>query len=329
MSRVALVTDYAWHSLEIEAGVLQAADTRVVSARGLAMPEVMELASRADAILTCWARVPGRMLDAAVGCKVVSRYGVGLDNIDVVRASELGIVVTNVPDYCVDEVADHALALILAAERRIVSFADQTRSGGWDNQGAGPIRRISTITLGLIGYGRIARNLAVKARALGMKVVAFSPSVTTLDPLTNMAPDLDSLLRLSDVVSLHVPLTQATRHLIDARALCLMRDGAVLINTSRGDVVDLGAVLEALRHGKLRTAALDVLGHEPPEGDWVTTPGLILTPHAAFYSTESVAELQRRAAENVRDVLLGQRPEHIVNEEVLRGPLLRARWRPL
>jgi D-3-phosphoglycerate dehydrogenase len=228
------------------------------------------------------------------------------------------MLVTNVPDYCVDEVSDHAAALILALARNVVPFTRDVANGRWDNTAHGPLHRLRGRTLGLVGYGAIARSLATKMRAFGMDVLAYAPSLTTSQEL-EAAASLDDLLTRADVVSLHVPLGPATRGLIGARELGLMKAGSHLVNTARGAVVDSGALSAALGSGHLAGAALDVLPAEPPDPDdpLLRAPNLILTPHAAFDSVEAVQELQRKAANNVLDILQGRRPAYPINPEVL------------
>jgi D-3-phosphoglycerate dehydrogenase len=315
-----LITDYAWPSLDIERDVLAAAGASLRVAQSGDERELVELAADADAILTCFRPVTAAVLDAAPRCLTVARYGVGLDNIDVAHADRLGMVVTNVPDYCVDEVSDHAAALILALARNVVPFARDVADGRWDNTAHGPMHRLRGRTLGLVGYGAIARSLATKMRAFGMDVLAYTPSLTTNQDL-DVAASLDELLTRADVVSLHVPLGPTTKGLIDARELDLMKPGSYLVNTARGAVVDSDALSAALRSGHLAGAALDVLPTEPPASDdpLLHAPNLILTPHAAFDSVEAVQELQRKAATNVLDILQGRRPAYVINPAVHDG----------
>jgi D-3-phosphoglycerate dehydrogenase len=224
MTATVLVTDYAWESLETERQILAQAGARLLVATTGTEEELIALAPQADAILTCWGPVTAAVLDAAPRCRTVARYGVGLDNIDVDRATQLGIVVTNVPDYCVEEVSDHTAALILALTRHVVPFAAQVRAGTWDATAAGPMRRLRGQTLGLVGSGAIARRVAEKMTGFGMRALAWSPSVRVGQPAgaATGVGSLAEILECSDVVSLHVPLTAATRGVIDAAALARM-----------------------------------------------------------------------------------------------------------
>jgi len=325
--RSVLVTDYAWPDLDVEREILGQAGCEVVAASTGGEEELVSLAASADAILTNWKPVTARVLDHAARCLTVVRYGVGLDNIDVEAATRLGIVVSNVPDYCVEEVSDHTMALLLALSRRVVAFADQTRTGGWDNQGFGAMHRLRGRTIGLVGFGRIARRVAEKSRAFGLEVAAWSPTLASSAPEgVTVAQSLADLLPRADIVSLHAPLTPDNYHLLDRRHLRLMRPGAFLINTARGALVDQRALLEALADGRLGGAGIDVLDEEPPPADHPLrlAPGVVLTPHAAFYSAESVRELQEKAAANVVAALTGRAPATTVNPEVLDSPRRRS-----
>ena len=324
MTARVLVTDHAWPHLDVETAVLAAADAELVVAETGHLDELTALARDVDAILTCFARVPAEVLDAAPRCRTVARYGVGLDNIDVARATELGMIVSNVVDYCTDEVADHTLMMILALARRLLPLNRDVATGGWGTTVPGTSRRLRGRTLGLVGLGAIGRAVAERAAALGMRVVALrrsggeTPGVGTVDRL-------EDLLALADVVSLHLPLTAETAGLIDAAAFRAMRPDAWLINTARGGLVDTDALLDALERGELAGAAMDVTDPEPlpPTHPLRSRSDVVLTPHSAFASDGSLAELARRAAENVVEVLAGRVPASIVNPEVLSSPALR------
>jgi D-3-phosphoglycerate dehydrogenase len=320
-----LVTDYAWPSLDPEREILAAVGADLVAAETGEEDELIGLAGDCDAILTCWKRVTPAVLDAAPRCVVVGRYGVGLDNIAVDHATGLGIVVTNVPDFCVDEVSEHALALMLALVRKVVPFAAQTRAGGWDNSALGPMHRLRGQTLGLVGAGRIGQATAAKAHAFGMDVIALTRSGGPLPEPIEAVSALDELLECADVLCLHAPHTPETDRMIGAAELRKMKPSAFLINTARGALIDQDALVRALREGWIAGAGLDVLALEPPDpaDPLLGLENAIVTPHASFYSEESTADLQRRGAGNVRDVLGGQVPDTVVNREVLDRPDLR------
>ncbi len=316
-----LVTDRAWPDLDVERAVLEPLGVCLVEPESSDPSEMVAFGPELDAILTCWRNVPPELLRNAPKCRMVSRYGIGLDNIPVTLATELGMIVTNVPDFCLDEVSDHAMALLLAAARRIVPFANETASGTWAPGGGRNLPRLRGKTLGILGYGNIGRALAPKAAAFGMRVLTYSPRLTagTLPDGTIAVDSLDHLLSESDYVSLHVPSNESTRGLIGEAALRSMKSTAWLVNTSRGAIVDEPALVRALDEGWIAGAALDVLSVEPPPADHplLGRPDVIVTPHVAFASTEAVIELRRRAAEHVAFVLRGESPPHIINPAVL------------
>jgi D-3-phosphoglycerate dehydrogenase / 2-oxoglutarate reductase len=321
-----LVTDYAWPSLDIEREILSGVGAELVVARSGEEPELIELARDVDAILTNWKRVPEAAVQDASRCRVIGRYGVGVDNIPVALATELGIIVANVPDFCVGEVADHAIALLLACARRLVTFTSQTRSGVWSLEHAPGLPRLSEQTLGVVGFGRIAQALVTRARGFGLRVLVYSPRLAAGRPVPDefageveVAPSLDDLLAAADYVSLHAPATPDSTGLIGEQQLRRMKRSAYLINTSRGALIDETALARALNEGEIAGAALDVVSREPPPQDLpvLGAPNLIVTPHAAFYSDASIREVQTRAATNVATVLAGDVPEHVVNPAVL------------
>jgi D-3-phosphoglycerate dehydrogenase len=322
---VVVVTDHVFADLETERTILREAGHDLLYEADARTPEqVAAVAAGADAILNCYAPIPREVIQSLERCRVIARYGIGLDTIDVPAATERGIWVSNVPDYCIDEVSDHALALILALTRGIVRLDRSVRSGAWNPMVARPLHRNRGRTLGLVGFGRIARRLAEKASAVGFRIVATDPFV----PAHAMAGagigvgSFEEVLAAADVVSLHVPLTPETRHLVGAPELGSMRPGALLVNTSRGPVVDGRALLEALEAGHLGGAGVDVLETEPPDPDdpLLHRDDVVVTPHASFYSEESMAEQQRKAAEQVVMALAGTAPVYAVNGDAVPPP---------
>lgn len=321
MRFVVAITDSVFPSLEPERKVLDPLDVELRPAQCRSEEEIIALAQEADAVLNCYARMTARVIEALRRCRIIARYGIGVDNVDLAAASRAGILVTNVPDYCVDEVSDHALALMLALARQVVTADRAVKGGTWSVGAYASIRRLRGQTAGLLGFGKISKALAVKVQGLGMRVLVFDPY---LDPEMiashgAQAVDLDRLLGEADVVSVHVPLTPETRGLIGDRQLARMKPTAFLINTSRGGIVDEKALARALEAGRLAGAALDVLSEEPPPPDHPLrqAPNVILTPHLGFYSRESVVELQAKAAEEVARALRGEPPRSPVNPEVL------------
>jgi D-3-phosphoglycerate dehydrogenase len=323
LSKRVLVADHAWPSLEIERRVLSAVNADVVVA-DKSDEAFLRQARTADAIATNWRIIPPTLLECATRCRTVARYGVGVDNIPVKKATELGMVVSNVPDYCVDEVATHTLALVLASARQIVASARLTRTGEWIRPPVERLRRTTELTVGVVGFGRIGRLVAAKARAIGFGVIAYrrGPATGLEDSdgvFVPRAQDLESLLEVSDFVSLHLPLTDATRSIIGDGEFRRMKPSAYLINTARGDLVDQAALERALNEGQIAGAAVDVLSREPPDpaDPLLSCEGLVVTPHSAFFSKESVVELERRTAEHIVAVFEGQVPSFVVNPQVL------------
>jgi D-3-phosphoglycerate dehydrogenase / 2-oxoglutarate reductase len=262
--------------------------------------------------------VAARDLSALPGLRVVATPSVGFDHIDVAAATERGVWVCNVPDYCVDEMADHALALLLALVRGVVELDRSVRGGSWDHEAAGPLRRIADVRLGVIGFGRIGRALAARAQALGVDVTAYDPFVSDDEVrAAGVRPaTLEELLERSDAISVHAPLTPETRGLIGDEELSRLPQGALVVNAARADLVDTHALLRALDSGRVGGVALDVLAVEPPTAETPapTAPRLVVNPHAGWYSEEAQEAAHRRATESVLDVLEGRRPRGAVNE---------------
>jgi D-3-phosphoglycerate dehydrogenase / 2-oxoglutarate reductase len=323
MAFIVAITDSVFPSLEPERRVLGPLGVEVRAGQCRSEDEVIALAKDANAILNCYAKMTARVIGELRHCKVIARYGIGVDNVDLAAATRAKIVVTNVPDYCVDEVSDHGLALFLALARRVVAADQAVKGGTWDVVAHKGIQRLRGQTLGLLGFGKIARALAAKAQALGMRVIAVDPFVdaAAMARLNVRAVDMDTLLAESDAVSVHVPLSPETRGIIGERALARMKPTAFLINTSRGGLVDERALAAALTAGRLAGAALDVVEKEPPPPDHPLrkAPNVILTPHLAFYSREAVVELQTKVAEEAARAFRGEPPRSPVNREVLAG----------
>lgn len=320
MTRV-VVTDHVFPGLDIERDVLAPVGAEVVLAPATDEATLVELAADAAGLLVCFAPVTTAVVDAAAagGCRVIARYGIGYDNVDVDAATRHGIVVTNVPDYCLDEVADHAMAMLLGAARGIVPATRAVAGGEWTIDHA-RIHRLAGRRLALIGLGGIGRRVATRALAFGLQVVAFDPFIEdTGVPDVALAGSLEEALRDADFVSLHAPATPENHHLISGETIGMMRSAPVLINTARGGLVDLDAVVAALEEGRLSGVALDVTEPEPlPPGHPLRShPAAIITPHMAFHSVEATEELQRRAATEVLRAIQGERPDRPVNPEVL------------
>lgn len=283
--------------------------------------EVVRHAADADALVVSWAPITRDVIARLPRCRVISRYGIGVDMIDVDAATEHGIVVCNTARYCIDEVSTHAIALLLALNRHLVDDVARLRAGGWAATGAQPPRRLRDQQLGLVGLGNIGRATGRKALGLGMRVVAYDPFVREQHDQVDGIElgELDALLRSSDYVSLHIPLHASTRHLIGAHELGLMPPHAMLINTARGGLVDQGALTDALATGRIAGAGLDVFEHEPlaPDDPLRRLANVLLTPHAAHWSRESTEECRATAVDHVLTVLRGGIPSDVVNRAVL------------
>ena len=323
MSSTVLVTDQVFGGVEIERQALAEAGYELREAPDTDERTLAELAREAAAIMVCYAQVPEPVVAAAAegGCRVIARYGVGVDNIDVEAATRAGILVTYVPDYCLDEVADHAMALLLAGARNLMPAALGVRAGEWSVPQEG-VYRLHGRRLALVGLGRIGQRVAARARAFGLEVVGHDPFVSDWSETgAEPAESLEEAVSEADFVSLHAPLTPDTHHLVDEAAIGYMRRAPLLVNTSRGGLVDLDAATRALDEGRLRGLALDVTEVEPlPEDHPLRThPRALITPHMSFYSAEAQDELQRRNVDEVLRALSGRPPRSPVNPEVLEG----------
>ena len=315
--RTVFITDYAWPDVEIERAVIEGAGFKL--AAGPAAPaSAAEIEALVDkhqpaGILTNWAPVSAKAIGASPGLKIVGRLGVGLDNIAVDEATRRGIWVTNVPDYCFEEVSDHSVGMLLAFTRGLLHFDREIRAGRWEPATA-QLRRMRTLTVGIVGFGRIGRSTAQKLAGFGARVLAYTRSPSAEDRDLEFVP-LADLLKQSDAVIVHIPLTPQTKHLLNRERFALMKRGAFLINVSRGAVIDTTALIEALKSGHLGGAALDVLENEPnvpPE--LLAQKNVLLTPHIAFTSDASLRELRQWASEEVVRVLRGEPPKEARNE---------------
>jgi D-3-phosphoglycerate dehydrogenase len=299
----------------IEEALFEEAGIEFVRAHCTSAGDVAAAGAEADALIVQWATVDDAALARMPRLRFISRLGIGYDMIDVEAAAARGIAVANTPDYCTEEVVSHALALILASTRGVVAADRQVRAGRWAvAEIAPPVRRPSQVTLGVIGLGRIGGLVAAGARALGFSVLAHDPARADSLPLA-------SVLAAADVLTLHLPLSPSTHHLIDAAALAQLPAGAIVVNTSRGPVIDESALVAALRSGRLSGAALDVFEHEPLPDDSLLRrlPGVILSPHAAWYSPQALTELPRLATQQVLDFLAGAAVPNLVNSAAPAG----------
>ena len=313
---VIAVTDSPFPSLDPARAALAHIDPELRMAKSGSPDDILAVARDADAILVTYARLPADLLRQLTRCKAIGRFGLGVDNIDVRAAAELGITVTYVPDYCMQEVSDHAMALLLALARKVPFSNTLVQAGRWEMSTVVPIHRLAGRVLGLVGFGNIPRTLAPKAKAFGLRVVTHDPYVSQ-EVLTAAGVEgvsFDRLLQISDFVSIHAPLMPATRGMFNAGIFRNMKKGAVLINTARGPLVDEAALVAALDSGQLGGAALDVAAVEPlPKNSKLTgRDNVILTPHTGFYSVEALDELQTKCAADVARVLSGEKPVYPV-----------------
>ena len=320
-----LITDFVWPSTAPEREALATGlgvDVEVVEAPDGSEATLAALAADCDGIMTCFAQVTPAVVRAAERCRVISRYGVGVDNIAVDVATELGIPVTYVPDYCVDEVSDHVMALLLTWNRQVGFYDGVAKAGRWEGTPSPhPLTRLRGQTMGIVGFGRIGRAVADKARAFGLAVLVFDPYL----PADAMLPDgvsataMDDLLAASDYVTVHTPLNDETRGLIGREAFECMKPSSYIINCARGPIIDEPALIDALREGQIAGAGLDVMESSAPPADHplFAMDNVIVTPHVAFLSQQSVLELEVRTAQATVDVLQGRMPEFLVNPAVL------------
>jgi len=315
--RVVIVADCDHPSIAIEQAVLADISQEIVWLKCKTEDDLIAQCTEGEAILMMYAPMTRRVMQHLKRCKVITRYGVGVDSVDLRAAADLGIIVSNVPDYGTHEVADHALAMMLCLTRKIAKASSLVKRGQWDFHLMEPVHRHQVQTIGIIGIGRIGGSMALKTHALGMKVIAHDPHVSP-----DQVPDyvtlvsLEELLQQSDVVSVHCPLLETTRFMLDEKMLRLMKPSAYLVNTARGSIVDEVALEKMLGEGKLAGAAMDVLRVEPgaPDHPLFKHERFLCTPHMAWHSEESAKELKRKVAEEARRVLRGEAPLYQVNK---------------
>lgn len=314
MKKKVLLTDYAWPDLALEHARLEAAGLTLVAGPKAAAPadviNALAAQHRPQAIMTCWAPLTATAIRHCRNLEIVARIGVGLDNIDRKAAAECGAIVTNVPDYCAEEVSDHAVALLLAWARGVVKFDREVKGGIWDPARA-RLHRVCNLTVGIAGFGRIGRLTAQKLRGFGLKLLAFGRTRAADHPADVEWVDFSSLLARSDAVIVLLPLGPETHHIFNAAAFARMKPGSLLVNVSRGGLVHNDDLLAALERGAPAAAALDVVEGEPsPPASVTGHPQVIATPHIAFSSPASVEELRLRTVEEVIRVLAGQPPRN-------------------
>jgi D-3-phosphoglycerate dehydrogenase / 2-oxoglutarate reductase len=318
MARAKVVlTDYVWDSLDVEKKTL-AGLAELVPLQTKKAEDFIEQAADCDALLNTYAGpITAEVMARMPKCKIIARYGIGVDTIDLDAATAAGIIVTNNPTYCIEEVAEHTMALLLACARKVAFYDRLVRNGRWEVPPGKPIFRLAGSTLGLVGFGNIARQVAVRAAAFGMNVLYSDPFVKQ-SSIPGRSVSLDALLADADFVSIHPPLTRDTRKMINDEALGKMKRTAWLINCARGPIVDTEALVRALDAGSIAGAALDTTDPEPlPNPHSLRNrDNVIINPHVAWYSEQAMAGLQAGAPAEVRRVLSGEWPVNVVNRPV-------------
>lgn len=311
------VTDYGFPDLKQEEAVLIPAGFRLLSAQSRTVEEVIALTRDADAILSDKAPVTKEVIDQLRNCKIIVRYGVGVDNVDVEAAKARNIPVVNVPDYHTGEVADHAMTLLLSSVRKITQVVSQVRNGVWDMTPCRPIQGLQEKVLGIAGFGNIGRDVAKRAQSFGIQTIAYDPHVKDelFEATGTRKVDWHSLLKESDFISIHLPLLASTKHLFDDEAFAMMKPTAYVVNTSRGAVIKTESLITALQTNKIAGAGIDVSEEEPvaPDSPLLRMEQCLVTSHCAWYSESSLSRLQRSAAMEIVRLFNGECPKHIVN----------------
>jgi D-3-phosphoglycerate dehydrogenase / 2-oxoglutarate reductase len=308
---VIAVTDSVFPSLDPAKAALARLNPTYRMAKSVNADDIVAVARDADAVLVTYAKLTREVLTQFTRCKAIGRFGLGVDNIDLTAAKEKGMAVNYVPDYCIREVSDHAMALLLALIRKIPLSNKLVQSGRWEMPAVVPIRRIEGTVLGLVGFGHIPRLVAPKAQAFGIRVLACDPYAKpeVFKTAGVESVDFDTLLQSSDYVSVHAPLLPATRGMMNAAAFAKMKKGAYIVNTARGPLIDEPALVAALDSGQIGGAGLDVVTSEPLAKDspLLGRDNVIISPHTAFYSIEALNELQTKCATDVARVLSGEK----------------------
>ena len=315
-----VISDYYYKNLDQEKAILASVDAELLSYHCKTEDEVIQAAADCDGLICQFAPITRRVIESLRRCKVIVRYAIGVDNIDLKAAEECGIIVCNVPDYSIDEVSNHVIALLLDCCKKLTYMAGQTKLGNTSYTMIEPLSRMEGRTLGLMGFGRIARVVARKMSGFGLNIIAYDPMMdTAAAQQLNVSPvSFQELLAQSDYISIHCPLTQETHHLFDRQIFEQMKPTVIFINTARGAIVKEEDMVAFLREHEFAMAGIDVTETEPVPTDHplLKLNNAVVTPHVAWYSVESVLSLQRKVAEEVAGVLSGQPPRHPVNHPV-------------
>lgn len=324
---VVVISDYDFGDVEIECRILEAAGASVVALQAKCESDLFDAAQSCAAMINQYARIGEATITRMKTCRVIARYGVGVDIVDVEAATRRGILVTNVQDYCTEEVADHAISLWLTLARKLPDYDRATHAGIWRWQSGQPVYRLRGRTMGVVSFGKIGQAIALRAQAFGVKVIAYDPFLPA-NVAASFGAELVSkadLLARSDYILMQAPMTPETRHFLSDAEFAAMKPGAILVNTGRGPTVDNKALYRALTDGHLAAAGLDDPEEEPAKrANWspgdnpiFTLPNVLITPHAAYYSEESIRAARVTAATQVAKVLTGQKPDYPVNAEAL------------
>jgi len=312
-----VMTDTVYPDLEMEKRAFAAVGAEFVFLGTKEEAVIAEAVKDADAVIVCYAKISEATIQGMTKCRSISKTGIGVNNIDVEQATKQGIRVMNVSDYCIEEVSDVTIALILSLIRRIPFLWDNVRAGNWSWAGSEKMPRIRGKTMGFLGFGRIARRSAEKMKPFGVELIAYDPYVTqeSVAELGVRMVSLDEALSQSDILSLNLPLTNETKFIINKDSLAKMKETAVLVNTARGPLINEEDLCAAVRAGKLAGVGLDVLNHEAYDADnpLFFLENVIITPHAAFWSTEATQELREKSLADLLTVLDGKEPKYMVN----------------
>ena len=312
-----VISDYVWPNVDIEKKFFKSKNINLVVSKN--KDDLKNQIIDADGLLFCFESIDETILRSSKKLKIAQRYGIGVDNIDIKVATELGIVVANIPDYCIDEVSDHAISMILSLNRLLQRDSDLVKQGKWNEVKKDKrVYRLSNSTLGLLGFGRIGKRISEKAMSFGMNVIAYDPFLKQNNVGGVKLLDLNQVLSESDFISLHLPLNDQTNHIIDDKQFKLMKQDSILINVSRGGLINEDSLIKYLSSGKLRGVGLDVIETTIEKSNKLFSfDNVIITPHTAFFSQESSEELQLRSSQQLYDVLKGFKPKFFINPEVL------------
>jgi len=316
-----LITDPYHQNFHIEKEILVEINAEIIIGHCKTEEDVSRICSNIDGILVSYIPIGKKVIENLHKCKVIVKYAVGIDNIDLEAATLKKIFVANVPRYCVEEVSTHTVALLLNLIRKISKYDQSAKRGCWDPLAGDPIFRLENRVLGIMGFGNIGKRVAEKFRPFKLSIIIYAPLLNDkiISKYGAKKVELETLLHQSDYISLHCPLNKHTKHLIDFKEIEIMKKGVFIINTSRGEIVNQKALYKALQDGKIAGAALDVLEKDPPSLiDIINADNIIYTPHVAWNSVEAETELRKSAAQEVKRVLEGGRPLSLINKELLK-----------